>query len=29
MNAKQQMLTAETEEQINLAIRKIKILCND
>jgi outer membrane lipoprotein SlyB len=29
LEAKQQMLSAETEEQMDLATRKIKILCND
>lgn len=29
LDAKQQMLNAETEEQMDLAMRKVKILCND
>jgi hypothetical protein len=29
LEAKEQMLQAETEEQLDLAIRKVKILCND
>jgi len=29
LDAKQQMLSAETEEQMDLAMRKVKILCND
>ena len=29
LDAKQQMLDAETEEQMDIATRKVKILCND
>jgi hypothetical protein len=29
LDAKQEMLAADTEEKINLAMKKIKVLCNN